>query len=55
VLAALVRYLLLLGVREEEHVGKKGKRTERKIKERKREGKKKNRKIAKSGNFRRQK
>jgi hypothetical protein len=39
--AALVRSLLLLGVREEEHVGKKGKRTKRKIKERKREGKKK--------------
>jgi hypothetical protein len=33
--------LLLLAVREEEHVGKKGKRRERKRKERQRKGKKK--------------
>jgi hypothetical protein len=44
--AALVRSLLLLAAREEDHVGKKGKRRERK-----RKGLEKNRKNVKPENF----
>jgi hypothetical protein len=51
---SLVRFLLLLCLREEEDVGKKGKRRESKRKERKREkeNERKNGKFTKPRNFR---